>query len=273
MTDADALLAAILAHPDEDTPRLAYADWLDETAGTVACRCKGTGRYRVVGGGFLGCPGCNGAGSIPDGNAARAEFIRVQVELAATADPPGDRFWDGQLGDGPKWHRRRKALRRREQELLRDIGHDIVNTPRVWPVSMTLGAAEPYPPGLGIEGPPRLVVRRGFVEQWRMTAEDWLAHADQILAHHPLRHVTLTTWPDYAFVGYKTDDDPISPTVVELHFVVAGRGVSIRPRGSSVSPAPAGRVFAARWPGVGFTLPRPEPALRTLGTPPITGRA
>lgn len=30
MTDGDALLAAILANPDEDTPRLAYADWLDE---------------------------------------------------------------------------------------------------------------------------------------------------------------------------------------------------------------------------------------------------
>jgi uncharacterized protein (TIGR02996 family) len=30
MTDEAALLAAILAHPDEDTPRLMYADWLDE---------------------------------------------------------------------------------------------------------------------------------------------------------------------------------------------------------------------------------------------------
>ncbi|HEY1186518.1 MAG TPA: TIGR02996 domain-containing protein [Gemmata sp.] len=30
MSDEDALLAAISAHPDEDTPRLAYADWLDE---------------------------------------------------------------------------------------------------------------------------------------------------------------------------------------------------------------------------------------------------
>jgi uncharacterized protein (TIGR02996 family) len=30
MTDADALLAAIAAHPDEDTPRLVYADWLEE---------------------------------------------------------------------------------------------------------------------------------------------------------------------------------------------------------------------------------------------------
>jgi uncharacterized protein (TIGR02996 family) len=30
MSDEDAILAAISAHPQEDTPRLAYADWLDE---------------------------------------------------------------------------------------------------------------------------------------------------------------------------------------------------------------------------------------------------
>ncbi|MBY0457976.1 MAG: TIGR02996 domain-containing protein, partial [Gemmataceae bacterium] len=32
MTDRDALLAAICANPAEDTPRLAFADWLDEHA-------------------------------------------------------------------------------------------------------------------------------------------------------------------------------------------------------------------------------------------------
>jgi uncharacterized protein (TIGR02996 family) len=30
VNDRDALFAAILAHPDEDTPRLAFADWLEE---------------------------------------------------------------------------------------------------------------------------------------------------------------------------------------------------------------------------------------------------
>src|SRR5215216_3273134 len=30
MTDRDALYRAILAHPDDDTPRLVYADWLQE---------------------------------------------------------------------------------------------------------------------------------------------------------------------------------------------------------------------------------------------------
>ncbi|VTR96727.1 Repeat-companion domain protein OS=Isosphaera pallida (strain ATCC 43644 / DSM 9630 / IS1B) GN=Isop_0391 PE=4 SV=1 [Gemmata massiliana] len=51
MSDETALLAAIYANPDEDTPRLVYADWLDE-----------------------------------HGDPARAEFIRVQIELASRDD-------------------------------------------------------------------------------------------------------------------------------------------------------------------------------------------
>ena len=50
MTDGDALLAAITALPDEDVPRLAYADWLTE-----------------------------------NGRAEEGEFIRVQCRLAAIA--------------------------------------------------------------------------------------------------------------------------------------------------------------------------------------------
>ena len=52
MTDAVALLVAIRAAPDDDAPRLVYADWLDE-----------------------------------HGQPERAEFIRVQCELARTDDP------------------------------------------------------------------------------------------------------------------------------------------------------------------------------------------
>jgi uncharacterized protein (TIGR02996 family) len=47
MTDADALFRSILAYPDDDAPRLIYADWLDE-----------------------------------HGDPDRAAFIRAQVELA-----------------------------------------------------------------------------------------------------------------------------------------------------------------------------------------------
>lgn len=60
MTDRDALLAAILAHPDEDTPRLAFADWLEE----------------------------NGQGD-------RAAFIRAQIE-EARAEPFGPQAREAQ---------------------------------------------------------------------------------------------------------------------------------------------------------------------------------
>lgn len=50
MTDADALLAAVCAEPDDDTPRLVFADYLDEA-----------------------------------GEPERAAFIRVQIALARTA--------------------------------------------------------------------------------------------------------------------------------------------------------------------------------------------
>lgn len=53
MTDADALLASILDRPDDDLPRLVYADWLDE-----------------------------------NGEHERSEFIRVGCELASMPGYP-----------------------------------------------------------------------------------------------------------------------------------------------------------------------------------------
>jgi uncharacterized protein (TIGR02996 family) len=52
--DGAGILADILAHPGDDTPRLVYADWLEES-----------------------------------GEGERAEFIRAQIELAACPEPDG----------------------------------------------------------------------------------------------------------------------------------------------------------------------------------------
>lgn len=56
MTHADAFLQDILAHPDDDAPRLIFADWLEEQGDTAGV--------------------------------ARAEFIRVQCALASGQLPP-----------------------------------------------------------------------------------------------------------------------------------------------------------------------------------------
>jgi uncharacterized protein (TIGR02996 family) len=57
MNDHDALLRAIGEHPEEDTPRLMYADWLEE-----------------------------------NGQPERADFVRAQVELARPGLSPAERY-------------------------------------------------------------------------------------------------------------------------------------------------------------------------------------
>jgi uncharacterized protein (TIGR02996 family) len=81
-----AFLRAILEEPDEDVHRLAYADWLEEHAGAVPCgQCVGHGWYWSSAlhnaDERTSCGSCRGTGRAPDGNATRAEFIRVQCEL------------------------------------------------------------------------------------------------------------------------------------------------------------------------------------------------
>lgn len=108
-SDAKAFLRVICEYPDDDLPRLVFADWLDEHAGSVPCeKCNGAGsisdRERfakpvVVGKRWwwsfshgndvtydqanrrMVCNPCRGTGIVPDGRAAWAEFIRRQCEI------------------------------------------------------------------------------------------------------------------------------------------------------------------------------------------------
>jgi uncharacterized protein (TIGR02996 family) len=58
--DLNELLKSIVIHPREDTPRLVYADCLEERAGERTCpKCGGNGRAV--------CPLCKGVGCVPDG--------------------------------------------------------------------------------------------------------------------------------------------------------------------------------------------------------------
>ena len=79
MTDEDALLSAIAAHPDEDTPRLAYADWLDENDRHI-----------------------------------RAEFIRVQIDITQKETLP--RVLQNRYVD--VWKRNQELLDNHRGELL-----------------------------------------------------------------------------------------------------------------------------------------------------------
>jgi uncharacterized protein (TIGR02996 family) len=125
MTHDDAFLQAICEEPDDDTPRLIYADWLEE-----------------------------------QGDADRAEFIRVQVQLARL--PPADE--------------RRRALKVRERGLLKE--HETT-----WAGPLR-GRVESWK------------FRRGFIEQITTGATKFLTKTERLFRLAPIRQVRLrrATW-------------------------------------------------------------------------------
>jgi hypothetical protein len=176
MTDEHATaLKAIIACPDDDGPRLYYADFLEGTTGMVPCPIC----HRVS-----DCYACHGTGEVSNGHAERAEFIRVQCELARLNDDsvmchhpdakPGDWCNDSDcLKCG-----RAAALRHRERELWAAHGKTWFGTEFTAAGWVTLED-----------------VRRGFMESVEMPWSDFRTHAAAIMAATPLRRVRLTTWP------------------------------------------------------------------------------
>ena len=193
MTDLDAILRAVLADPHDDTPRLVYADVLDDLAGVVACpACGGIGwtTREKAGGSYaaespwlipdfatVGCPRCGGArdrrgsGSVSNGLAERAEFVRVHVELARMVPPMGlDRsapvglFGERERrfhkwGKGSAWGRRRESLEKRAADLWLSLG------PGAFHDGTGFSARICVP--FGEHRQPYGLVRRGFVDVLR----------------------------------------------------------------------------------------------------------
>jgi uncharacterized protein (TIGR02996 family) len=122
MSDRDALFQAILDAPDDDAPRLVFADWLDE-----------------------------------HGDAARAEFIRVQCRMARLP------FYEAEYTN----------LKRRADRLLTEHEAD-------WRIEWL---------------PREQVFRRGFVEEMTLSAGLFAGRAGRIFARTPLRWMHFTEAP------------------------------------------------------------------------------
>lgn len=240
MTDGDLLLKAILANPDDDTPRLVYADYLQE-----------------------------------HGDEPRAEFIRVQVALAKWKP----RCIAGcHHKDRESWCRRCRLLAR-EGELFaphvvatnrawfRAAGAD-------FPCGLTCDrGAFDY---LGSNG----LVRRGFLEAVRCPAADWLRHADSLTWHPEQTVECKAKGCEHGTIGRPRPGDvggqwlgrmcdacdgtgrvprPVPPTAQPITRVV----LTTTPRGHDwwdygemlFVIGPTG-IRHDRWPGVTFELPR-----------------
>jgi uncharacterized protein (TIGR02996 family) len=180
VSDGPLLLRAILEAPAEDTPRLVYADWLDE-----------------------------------NGQPERAEFIRVQCELPRLVKEP--HFHDKRCprhGLYRTKHRtkftecrecakcRHRWLTLRERELWKFTPDEDYARyrPYCWFPDLdetTLSLAWENPRRVfwysDNGGGPRIEgeVGRGFISRVELPAADFLAHAEAIFRAHPVTGITL----------------------------------------------------------------------------------
>lgn len=228
MNERDALLAAMrpdfsLPEPwsryDDDTPRLALADWLDEYGDEMPCPgpCREYGSIGKVPDdislrkpNWLDCPICFGSGSInPD--RARAEFIRVQCELAKYYYVVGSvkHYYDvDDMKENTERLSRVVFLERREGDLLQS-GWFQEHRDRLKGSIDVGGSRQWYGAGTS-----RLTIYRGFLARVRCSWEDWSRHGDAIVGDGKdkkgdpwvpgLDEVELTTWPTLF-----ADDDPV----------------------------------------------------------------
>src|SRR5262249_46940199 len=97
MTDADAFLRAIIENPNDDGPRLVYADWLEES-----------------------------------GN-PRGEFIRVQCEKARIPMPLGCQMLS--TGHKPEWCDACRVMRREHALLFDNTKAFLEGLPGDWPAA------------------------------------------------------------------------------------------------------------------------------------------
>ncbi len=167
MSDGDALRRAILAFPNEDAPRLIYADYLDEFAGSVPCPAcllaepdEGDEPHPAD----IPCPTCRGSRCVPDGRADRAAHIRW-----ACANPQNSVVClCGCRGQLPN-----------PCETCALFGDEIADIPR------------------RDDGETHYVANRGLVSEVRCGGNVWAFDGDTITSRHPIRRVRLNPLPHF----------------------------------------------------------------------------
>jgi uncharacterized protein (TIGR02996 family) len=237
-SDRRGFLETIRASPDDDLARLVFADWLDE-----------------------------------HDSPERAEFIRVQVELAPLADvtepvvagPIFAEEFDTATEAFREWERK-KLLTRRERELLTaERGAEwLGELPGCTPTAIVHGKTRAVQGfawwqlklhnGSESDGIISAEFVRGFAGFAMCAAGDWLRNADAILASHPVTKVTLTSRPN------------VSSTTTSERFngALSGGGCErlvTRPCDvwldtlTNFDSDRAMAMLSLLWPGVTFTLP------------------
>lgn len=225
--DETGIFSAICSQPAEDTPRLAYADWLDERAERDS---------RILTG--------------PDGQTPRAEFIRVQVEISRygprqeCCDRAGNTITDTDPKRAIPCDCAWAVLCRREYELFKSL--DMDGETRIGQRTVAFPYWHQW--------------QRGFPAVLEhLYANLWCEIGDELLTKQPICEVRLLSplTPD------RTEWDPGDRV---HHARVAGKWIEIHEREvhwdvlgrRELNDKMNETLFSRRWPGVKIHQPRQD---------------
>ena len=176
MTTADSIRAEFLRdiceHPEDDTPRLIFADWLED-----------------------------------HGEPERAEFIRVQCELAAWNRECCCHIFESKPGNTTPQCANcfdRETMSRRERGLLRGVSSSFKLNVCEWVPGWWVTGSMFFEDGSVDFVKPfsdrvKLCAyfRRGFVASISLTLDDFMKYALSLFREHPITEVTLTDRKPY----------------------------------------------------------------------------
>jgi uncharacterized protein (TIGR02996 family) len=194
-------------------------DEVGEVRGTCP-ECGGTGRVREnrqrPGGtwrmGWHECPHCSGAGTITD----RSHVIEAALQRVL-GEPHEDRWRLAYADSIEPTDKGRAEFVRVQVELATPPVHINAATKSLWYRSWDLWQAN-YKAWEGVEGAANQIIkdslRRGFIRDMWPTADWWVANGDAICEQHPVTRVRLTTWPGPSWVAeHAGDPDPRFDTI------------------------------------------------------------
>lgn len=220
----DPLLQNILDNPDDDLVRLVYADWLEE-----------------------------------QGQGDRAEFIRVQVELAnRLAGPAGPVSLESLWVQGDK--KIRDLLWRERQLLNANVFLWLGKMGDLFPIGETVVYSTNPPTryhGGWSDGDMDINAnfRCGFIEEITCPWKSWRDHARIILACQPVQQVRLTSWPDVeVFHSHRS----ISTAGTSVLVALRGERTYLGEPDSYVTPLRGidiSDLLSKNWLGISFHLP------------------
>lgn len=215
------LLRTIIDDPESDTPRLVFADWLDE-----------------------------------HGEPERAEFIRVQIELARIDSEGGKEFAKYGLESVKSItiNAATESLRYREKELLRPNANRWADHLPGGPWMLSV-FDELVGQGRSVERAICYRHSRGFVGQVEIAWNDWLKHFPAILVATPLHEVCLTTLPAWTWVCEETLEDTPQPSSIIRLVGLGFDGIAAVDLNLPLTTRMLA-CLARAWPRLKFTLPQ-----------------